>query len=634
MDGSGIKKIIIDEIQSPAYGGRGFGEVGAYERLSGTVIGAIDPDDSKNAGVVNLDKALRDSNGLVEYEVDLCILRPIEPAKGNGWLFHEILNRGGKRAICRANSGPVTNFTDAPGDAGTGFLMNEGYTMVWTGWQDDLDREEGRMRATYPVATDNGAPVTGRCLEEYINESNDPVFIGDLSYPAASLAGDDVTLTVRRLERDARQTPPGLSWRYLDDRRVEITRPDGYDGGAIFEFVYTARDPSVYGLAFASVRDIAAYLCAAHGDNPLTQNGAAAPERAMLFGLSQSGRFIRDFLYQGFNEAMGGGAVFDAAIPLIAGSRKTFINQAFSQAGRYQRQHEDHNYPGDQFPFGYRELHDPVSGRTDSILARCDAANVTPKIMHLDTDAELWSARASLVVTDCDGVDIEQPENVRVYMAAGMPHGAAEPSPGATQQPANEISYSALLRPLLVSLRAWVETGATPPPSCFPSIGAGTLVAPDKTGFPNIPGVTFTGVVNGLHLADYADIPPREGAAYPVFVSTVDADGNGDAGLRHPALRVPRTTMTGWNLRAAGHGEGDIYSTIGSSIAFAETRAARLSAGDPRPSIEERYPTNDVYVAKLQDAVDEMVAEGSLLAEDGARIIDAARAGGNVVTAA
>lgn len=638
MSENGIKELVIAETQSPVYGGRSFGDVGAYERLSGHVVGALDPNDPKNAGIVNLDKAPRNSDGLVEYKVDLRILRPLDRAQGNGWLFHEILNRGSMRAICRANSGPAVNTMDNPDEAGTGFLMNEGYTLVWTGWQDDVARDAGKMRADYPIATDGDAPITGASLEEFINESNDRVFIGDLTYPAATLDQAGASLTVRLRERDDRQTPTDLSWRYLDDRRIEITRPDGdFDGGAIFEFIYTAKDPTVVGLAFASVRDIAGYLCGTDDGNPLAQDGAAPPERAMLFGLSQSGRFIRDFLYQGFNEALSGGPVFDAAVPVIAGSRKTFLNQAFTKAGRYQRQHEDHNYPGDQFPFTYRTLSDPISGLTDGILARGDAAGVTPKIMHLDTETEIWSARASLVVTDCEGRDIEQPDNVRVYLAAGIPHGwAVKPAVGAMQNPDNEITYSALLRPLLVAMKAWVEDGAAPPPSCFPSVGAGTLVSPDRdsTGFPEIPGVVYSGLVNGLRLADHSVIPPREGAAYPVLVSTVDSDGNGNAGLRHPALRAPRATLTGWNLRAEGHAEGDIYSTIGSRIPFEDTRAERLAKGDPRPSIEERYADNAAYAAQMRAVVDDMTAEGLLLAEDADRIVAAAQIGNNVLTAA
>ena len=638
MFGNGIKEFVVVETQSPIYGGRSFGEVGQYESLSGYVVGAADPNDPKNAELVNLDKAPRNSDGLVEYKTDVTILQPVDPSKGNDWMFYEILNRGQKRAICRVNSGPAVNTADTAGDAGTGYLMNEGYTIVWTGWQDDVTRDAGRMRADYPVATNGSAPITGACLEEFISEANQASFVGALAYPIANL-DEEAILTVRLRERDDRQTPAGLSWRYLDDRRVEITRPSGdaFDGGAIYEFIYTAKNPTVAGLAFASVRDIASFLRNKGADNPLAQYGTTPPQRAMLFGLSQSGRFVRDFLYQGFNEALAGGQVFQVAVPVIAGSRKTFINQAFTQAGRYQRQHEDHNYPGDQFPFTYRTLTDPISGLTDGLLERCEAAGVTPKIMHLDTDTEIWSARASLVVTDCEGQDIEQPDNVRVYLAAGTPHGwAVKPDASAIQQPDSEMTYSAVMRPLISAMKEWVENDVAPPPSCFPSVDAGTLVAPDQdsTGFPDIPGVVYSGLVNGLRLADHSVIPPREGASYPVMVSTVDSAGNGNAGLRHPALRAPRATLTGWNLRAKGHAEGDIYSTTGSKIPFAETRAERLAKGDPRPSIAERYKDDADYAAKLRTVVDDMVAERSLLAEDADRIVAAAQEGSNVLTAA
>ena len=262
---------------------------------------------------------------------------------------------------------------------------------------------------------------------------------------------------------------------------------------------------------------------------------------------------------------------------------------------------------------------------------------MTPKIIHLDMDTEIWSARASLVVTDCEGRDIEQPECVRVYLAAGVPHGwAMKPDASAIQLPDSELTYSALLRPLIGALRDWVENDIAPPISSFPSVGAGTLVPPDRdsTGFPDIPGVVYSGLINGLRLADYSVIPPRMGTAYPVLVSTVDADGNGNAGLRHPALQVPRATLTGWNLRAKGHAEGEIYSTTGSKIAFAETRAERLSKGDPRPSIAERYADDADYAAKLRAVVDDMVAKRLLLAEDGDRIVAVARKGHNVLTAA
>ncbi len=634
-----MKEFIIQETESPTFGGRSFGDVGQYERLTGYAIGAVDPADPRNAGIVNIDKAPRNPDGLVEYKVDICILCPVDPEKANGWLFYEVLNRGSKRAVCRVNSAPAVNTSRDAGDAGNGFLMEQGYTLLWSGWQDDVKDGDGRMRAYYPVASGGDVALTGRALDETIDETNTKTIAKELIYPAASPDKADASLTARVRERDERQRPAGLDWRYIDENHIEITRPDdpAFDAGTIFEFVYTAKDPRVTGLAFASHRDIACFLRggqpdAAGNPNPLA---SAPPQRLTLFGISQSGRFVRDFLYQGFNESLEGGRVFDAAVPVIAGSRKTQINRAFAQPGRYQRQHEDHCYPGDQFPFAYRELTDPISGLTDSVLARCEVTGTTPKIMHFDTETEIWSARASLVVTDCEGNDIDQPDDVRVYLASGIPHGWANPPNGtAMQLPDSELCYGALIRPLLSALKDWVEDGTAPPPSCFPSISAGTLVQPLSAGFPELPDFAYEGTINGLCLMDHSTIPPAEGPAYPVLVSTVDADGNATAGLRHPVLQVPRATLLGWNLRAKGYGEGDIYSSIGGKMPFAETRAERLTKGDPRPSIEERYPGNGDYVAQLREACDAMIAEGLLLPEDADRIVAAAKAGENVLTAA
>ncbi len=637
-----MREFVILETESPTFGGRVFGAAGRYERLTGYAIGAVDPAEALNAGIVNLDQAPRNAEGMVEYRCDICILRPVNPAKGNGWLFHEVLNRGSKRAVCRLNTAPGTNGSSQAGDAGNGLLMEQGFTLLWSGWQDDVGSDDGRMGAQFPIATQDGAPMTGIVLEEIIEPTNAARFSHALPYPVASLDPANASLTIREKERDGRQQPDGLEWRYLDDRRIEITRPasDEFDAGAIFEFIYTAKDPTVTGLAFASVRDIVCFLRqsgpdAAGNPNPLAANGASPPQRSLLFGISQSGRFVRDFLYQGFNQALSGGPVFDAAVPVVAGSRKTFINYPFAQPGRYQRQHEDHNYPGDQFPFAYPTLRDPISGLTDGILARCEATGTTPRIMHFYTETEMWSARASLVVTDCAGKDIEQPDAVRVYLAAGIPHGwAVPPDAAALQLPDNDMRFGALLRPLIAAMLRWVEDGVAPPASRFPSIAGGTLVTPEHTGFPDIPGGAYPAALNGLRLADHARVPPLEGAAYPVLVSTVDALGNGNDGLRHPALLVPIATLTGWNLRAPGHGEGEIHGTIGGCIPFAQTRAERLARGDPRPSIEELYDDNADFVARLRAAAADMVADGTLLREDAERIPAAAKAGETILTAA
>ena len=243
-------------------------------------------------------------------------------------------------------------------------------------------------------------------------------------------------LSVRRTQDGKRERPDDLDWRYVDEREIEITRPAGFDGGAIYEFIYEAKDPIVMGLGFAAMRDAVSFLRYEPADragnpNPVAVDGELA-RTATSLGISQSGRMLRDLVYQGFNEDVAGRVVFDGIHPNIAGSRKTFTNYQFGQPGRWQKQHEDHVYPGDQFPFTYATLTDPLTGRTDGLLERCRASDTCPKVVHSDGEAELWQARASLVVTDPAGGHIELPENVRVYLLAGTQHGGG---PGVHTRP-------------------------------------------------------------------------------------------------------------------------------------------------------------------------------------------------------
>ncbi len=626
-----VRRIELSERLSPCFDGAEFADAGAYERLHGVAHCSIDPEHRLNAGIVNLKRVPRNAQGGVDYRFDFCILKPLEVARGNGWLFYEVLNRGSIRCLDRINHATNTNRPQTAGDAGNGFLMRRGFCVVWSGWQTDLSAEDGRMRAYFPVARDGDRAITALCREEFINESGGATFVGNLSYPAIDLDPGRATLTVRQREREARQTPQDLRWKYIDRNRIEIMRPAGFDGGAIYEFIYTGSEPTVTGIAYASMRDFVSFLRhephdAEGNPNPLRSGDRQHMRRALGFGLSQSGRTLRDFLYLGFNEDARGGKVFDAAVPVIAGSRRSFINFPFAQPGRYSRQHEDHAYPDDQFPFTYPVLSDPTRGRNDGILQRCMRTNTCPKLMHLDTDSEIWSARASLVATDTSGNDIAMPDEVRLYLAAGLQHGwAVAPDPGASQLRDNPISYGSILRALLSAMLEWVDDGIEPPPSCFPSRAAGTLVNSDRgsSGFPSIPGVAYTGLKNELRLMNYAYQPPREGAAYPVYVVKFGPDGNSLDGIRHPLLSAALATHTGWNLRARGHAEGELFGVIGSMIPFARDARSR-DPGDSRLSLEERYGSHAEWIKQLAHAAHSLVASRYFLAEDAKRLIAAA----------
>jgi len=320
--------------------------------------------------------------------------------------------------------------------------------------------------------------------------------------------------------------------------------------------------------------------------------------------------------------------VFDGILPVVAGSRRTCINWQFAQAGRYSRQHEDHSYGDDQFPFSYPTLSDPISGRSGGILQRARDANVCPKVLHLDTESDLWQARSSLIVTDTSGTDIAMPDEVRVYTVSGVSHAPFRPlSKPVMQLPGNRLGYGAFMRALLVALFEWVEHGVAPPASRFPSRADATLVslAEARSTFPKLPQVNFPKVLNELRLRDHSVEPPIESLAYPVFVQATDTDGNALGGFRHPMVDAPLATHTGWSLGASGYGEGDLFTIQGSMIPFATTEAERQRAGDPRPSVEARYASRDVWAARLAAATDRLVAERLLLPEDGDRLLAAAR---------
>jgi hypothetical protein len=425
-------------------------------------------------------------------------------------------------------------------------------------------------------------------------------------------------------------------WRFKSNTRIEISRPAGFDASAIYEFIYPARDPLVMGLGFAAVRDLVAFMRHDSADangrrNPLDLDGRPGIDYVLAYGASQSGRFLRDFIWQGFNQDLHGRKVFDGVLATVAGSRKTFVNFAFAQPGRFSRHHEDRLFPHDQFPFSYATTTDPVSGKTDGILARCQASNTCPRIMQTEASTDFWQGRASLLVTDGKGTEIPVPDNVRLYLFASIQHGGGSVAPNFpfNKHPANPAEYGGVHRALVVALDEWVSHGVLPPASRFPRVREGTLIspAPQSYGFPAIPGVKYPGLVNELSEMDYSVQPPKSipGHNYLILVPKVDEDGNEVPGVRIPAIAVPRGTHTGWNLRRQGFAEGELV-LLGSYFPFAATIEERLASGDPRPSLEERYPTKVDYISKIAKAADELRDMRLLLSEDVERMVNAAAA--------
>jgi hypothetical protein len=618
---------IID--RAPAFGGKLFGEVGAYERIVAKATIALDPTDDRNAIIADLNLAPRTHAGLVEAVSDVVILRPADPERGNGTLLIDVPNRGQKLApqLFDDSPQPGANRVEQPEDAGIGFLYRQGYTVVWIGWQADIASKPGQLALAAPVLTG----LTGSAREEHIfDDTKNPAAI-PLTWPAADPS--NLKVTVRAAWADERQTPPGLSARLIDPKTVEITRPEGFDAGALYEITYTARNPAPLGMGFAAVRDVASFL--KHDTrlhNPLVAGLHPSVTRAIGFGVSQSGRFLRDFLYLGFNEDTEGRLVFDGLMPHVAGGRRTAINVRFGQPGRNPRHPQDPAWTADLFPFTYATLTDPISGRTDGLLRRCSLSATCPKVMQTDTEHEWWASHASLVVTDIRGDHLDLPPDVRLYMIAGTPH-FAEPddkmhkgSP-ALSLPQNPLHAGAPMRALLTDLNEWIWDGVLPPSSRTPTRADGTLVPPEGAVPINIPGLLYTAKYTPAAFSDQTVLPPREIGRYPVFVPRADSDGMAIAGVHMLALAAPRATYTAWNPRAEGYGESTLYPLQGAVIPFAQTEAARQNANDPRPSIEERYPNNDAYIEAVRRESTREVAERLLLQEDAERSIEAAQRG-------
>jgi hypothetical protein len=447
-------------------------------------------------------------------------------------------------------------------------------------------------------------------------------------------------LTVRQHEQDPRTLVSPADWHFVSNMQIKINRPAEFDASAIYEFIYPAQDPTVAGLGFAALRDVVSFLRHESTDetstrNPLDLEGRPAVDHALAYGMSQAGRVLRDFVYQGFNESLAGGKVFDGMLVCMAGSRKSFVNHAFAQPGRFARQHEDRLFPHDQFPFSYATTTDPVSGKTDGILARCEQSDACPKVIQTESSSDFFQGRASLLVTDAAGCEIPIPECVRLYHFAGLQHGGGgDPTvdyarffPAIRYAP-NPADGSAVHRALLVALDRWVDGGGSPPPSQFPNVADGTLglAASDHYGFPAIPDADYPGLVNGLCEVDYSVQPPKPvpGRDYVVMVPPIDSDGNEIAGIRVPDIAVPRGTHTGWNPRRKGYAAAAL-SPLGAYFPFAATKRKRLESGDPRPSLEERYSGKQDYLRKVAKAANALRVSGFLLEEDVERIAAKAR---------
>ncbi len=669
----------------PAFGGQAFGDAGAYQHVVARVRGLLDPADPRNAPIQDLDLAPRDAGGMVPYETEVELLRPADQAHGNGVLLMEVNNRGNKLALGNFDAGvaggiPERNALSSPGD---GWLMRQGYTLAWWGWEMDVRPGWNRILMPPVVAhARDGAAVTGVVRSEIevpaavpyasLSRSQQVLVPPDDSYdsyPAVSTDNTQAapdgflpTLTVRAREQDPRVPIPPSRWRFATCPAGGAVTPDpkhvcvdgGLQPGRLYELIYRAKDPTVLGIGYAATRDLGAFLLHARADdggtpNPVFREG----QHAILEGTSQSGRMLRSLLALGFNQGEDGQRVFDGALPHIGGGLMP-LTVRFGQPYRAWGEQTDHLYPAYEFPFAYTRTRDPLTGRDAGLLDRCRATGTCPRLFHVATVLEMWEGRQSLGLTyPLGGRDLPEPATVRTFILAGTQHGPAPvplAAPGVRntcQQQSNPNPQVWTLRALLTALTAWVRDGTEPPASVVPRVSDGTLVAPDQVRFPPIPANGYGGVqrpatvttrvYDTLHVLDYGPLfrpgeeggvitrePPRVSTtSYGVLEPQVDADGNDVGGVRDVFVQVPVGTYTGWNVGRPDRFEGGMCNLQGSFIPFAPDHAAREAVGDPRPSLAERYPDGATYARLVREAAERLVTARMLLPED-ARTLEAA----------
>jgi alpha/beta hydrolase family protein len=625
--------------REPFVGGQAFGSVGAYEKVVGRFHGELDPAHPLNRVIVDLDLAPRNARGRVEYAADFYLLRPVDLARGNGALLYDVNNRGRKYALVQHNSGVPADDPSTSEHAGNGFLMRHGFTVVWSGWIPGAAARPHDLKLEVPSARGAGGALEQLVWDDFLFNSA-TVTEGRLAFAAADRGSARLLVHERVGQPPATLAP--AQWEFTDDRTIRLL-PAGtpFRIGTTYTLVYRAANPPVSGIGFAATRDLVSFLKHERADaagtaNPLAIAGAPAVRRALAHGTSQSGRYLRDFLYQGFNEDEAGRLVFDGVNPHIAAVR-LWLNQRFAQPDRGAGA----LYPDQSFPFAYETQQDPLSGRRDGILARCAARGTCPKILHTVSSNEYWVSGHSLVTTDPLGrSDGTPPANVRIYHVAGTQHlggrGASMPK-GVCALPHNPVDIRPVLRAMTLALDAWVKDGTAPPASRHPRLDDRSLVAMGDLDFPRVPGLELPVGPTPRPRIDYGPewprgiisrvLPEAVSPPYSVLVPRVDTDGNEVAGIRLPDVAVPTATLTGWALRAPGAGApGALCNLDGSLVPFALTRAERESSADARPSLAERYRDHAEYVGKVRAAASTLERAGYLLGEDVQRIAEQAAA--------
>jgi hypothetical protein len=660
-----VTRLVIEQRQLFA-GGKSWGAAGPYEHLSGTAWFEVDPANPHNRVIFNLDRAPRNAKGLVEFSAPVFIIKPVNAALGNGKIFYSVNNRGNTDLGFVADAARVSSRVRQQ--------MELGYTLVDAGWHGDGIPNARQLFPKFPVATQaDGQPIVGPLRLEFSGGGQGSAYSQPLAptwraYEAADTDTRHSTLTVRERADSPRVPVAADAWAFgtcptgrasLQPGHTDICLFDGFSADRLYELIYPAKNPIVMGLGYAVTRDVGAFLRYRRWDdagtpNPIAPAGAITPARIEYgFGASSTGMYMRDFLYLGFNEDETGRRVFDGVFIHTGGALRLFANVEFAHPTFYAGQDAHTDYLSNaQPPFTYGMARDPVSGVSDGILKR---PKTDPLLIEVVDENSFWAWKNSLQVVNGRGVPVGIPDNVRLYFKTGSghlgirgllsqgisPHGyfgdcryaAATFSITGNAGPANAGIGGAVTQ----LLDDWVDRKIPPPASNFPTRGKGQLVtlAEYRKLFPKLPGVEPPAVMAQLDLLDFgpefgatggrlANQPPKHGAHYQLYVPRPDRDGLAMADNRAMEVAAPLGTSVGWNVHDTGHRAGDLCGLEGAYFPFAKTKAERMTNGDPRLSLEERYHTHNGFVAAVKAAAQHLVRARLMLQEDVAVWVQAA----------
>ena len=674
-----VTRIVIDDVKplTPATG-----QTITYEQIAGRAFGELDPRDSRNALIQDIQLG-KDADGKVRYTASFVLTKPVALTQASGLLWHDVPNRGSPNVINVAER----NFGDI------------GLASAWQGDNAAIDAGNGTaVRATMlvggrhfvqvPVAKNrDGSMVTGNVFGRIVNRSGVNsqrlvVQTNPVPYLPATLDTSQARLVTRTGELqdgtalgEAVVAPGDWAWASCSATSPFPGTPDpnqicvrgGFDASKLYMVSYKAKDPYLLGAGFAAWRDVGHFFKTASADDSGTANPVAhVVTHSIARGVSQSGNFLRGWLHLGFNQAEDRRQVHDGLWPIIAG-RRIALNFRWAQPDGVLELYQ----AGSEGPQWWSKHPDPVRGLPAAgILDRCEASKTCPKIIEHFGSAEVWALKLTpeWVGTDAKA-DLPLPANVRRYYIASSNHGGGVggfdtslpgvglPSTGAACPgnnfgtgilPANPVSHVQTVNALRVHFRNWVMKGTAPPPSVYPTLASGALVDANKTamGFPTLPGLRPTVPEPGfiMPVLDYdwgpqfnyldasgipSNAPPPVKQVIRMLVPRVDADGNEVGGVPNVLTDAPLGTYLGWNITAGGarpFHQGQICNYVGGMVPFARTQAERVASGDPRLSLEERYGNHAGYVAAVARAAANAVAKGFLLQADADALIAAADA--------